>query len=117
MSDKTNNPKDKVQQLQRRLWTCAKQRPTRRFHALYDRICRSDVLQEAWRRVRKNGGAAGVDEQTLRDIEERGVEEFLNEIQKTLREGRYRPNAERPDTFKSPRNPPAVPDRANAVPT
>ena len=90
---RANNPEDKVQQLQRRLWTCAKQSPTRRFHALYDRICRSDVLQEAWRRVRKNGGAAGVDEQTLRDIEERGVEEFLNEIQKALREGRYRPSA------------------------
>jgi group II intron reverse transcriptase/maturase len=90
---RANTPEDKVQQLQRRLWTCAKRSATRRFHALFDRICRSDVLREAWRRVHSNGGAAGVDEQTLRDIEERGVEEFLNEIQKTLREGRYRPSA------------------------
>ena len=88
---RANTPKDKARELQRRLWTCAKQSRTRRFHALYDRIYRSDVLWEAWRRVRRNGGAAGVDEQTLRDIEERGVEKFLGEIEETLREGRYRP--------------------------
>src|SRR6202158_1293961 len=91
MPVRANTPKDKARELQRRLWTCAKQSRTRRFHALYDRIYRSDVLWEAWRRVRRNGGAAGVDEQTLRDIEERGVEKFLGEIEETLREGRYRP--------------------------
>ena len=92
---RANTPKDKVRELQRRLWTCAKQSRTRRFHALYDRIYRRDVLWEAWRRVRRNGGAAGVDETTLRDIEQRGVEEFLGEIEETLREGRYRPLAVR----------------------
>jgi RNA-directed DNA polymerase len=91
MPVRANTPKDKVRELQRRLWTCAKQSRTRRFHALYDRIHRRDVLREAWRRVRRNGGAAGVDEQTLRDIEERGVAQFLGSIEEALREGRYRP--------------------------
>ena len=81
---------DKVRGLQRKLWVCAKQSKTRRFHALYDRIYRRDVLWEAWRRVRSNRGAAGVDEITLRAIEEQGVAEFLEGIQADLRAGRYR---------------------------
>ena len=70
---------------------CAKQSRTRRFHALYDRIYRSDVLWEAWKRVRSNKGAAGVDEITLRSIEEQGVAQFLEGIQADLKAGRYRP--------------------------
>jgi len=58
---------------------------------LYDRIYRGDVLWEAWRRVRANGGAAGVDEQTLAAVEASGVEGFLQDIQSTLRAGQYRP--------------------------
>jgi group II intron reverse transcriptase/maturase len=88
----TNNPIEKVRQLQRRLWVCAKSSKTRRFHALYDRICRSDVLWEAWKRVRGNKGAAGVDEITLRSIEERGVTQFLEGIQADLKAGQYRPS-------------------------
>ena len=87
-----NTPNEKVRELQRKLWVSAKQSRTRRFHALYDRIWRSDVLQEAWRRVRSNRGAAGVDGQTLEDIEESGVEQFLGNIQATLRAGEYRPS-------------------------
>lgn len=89
-TDKT--PNEKVRELQRKLWVCAKQSKTRRFHALYDRICRSDVLWEAWRRVRSNGGAAGVDAETIRAIEQRGPGEFLAEIHEALRAGRYRPS-------------------------
>jgi RNA-directed DNA polymerase len=85
-------PIDKVRQLQRRLWVCAKSSKTRRFHALYDRIHRSDVVWEAWKRVRGNKGAAGVDEITLRSIEERGVTRFLEGIQADLKAGRYRPS-------------------------
>jgi len=85
-------PVDKVRQLQRKLWVCAKRSKTRRFHALYDRIYRSDVLWEAWRRVRSNGGAAGVDAETIQAIEQYGVEKFLAEIQAVLRAGRYRPS-------------------------
>jgi len=86
-------PGDKVQQLQRRLCVAAKRSPERRFHALYDRIYRSDVLWEAWKRVRRNKGAAGVDSQTLADIEQYGVERFLEELQFELRAGEYRPKA------------------------
>ena len=59
----------KVRELQRRLWTAAKQHEGRRFHALYDRVHRGDVLWEAWRRVRANRGAAGVDRVTLAFVE------------------------------------------------
>ena len=80
-----------VRELQRALWACAKRSPDRRFHALYDRIWRSDVLWEAWRRVRANRGAAGVDKRTLAEVEEYGVERMLGELQRALREGSYRP--------------------------
>ena len=91
MTERSNNPVDKVRELQRRLWVAAKQAKTRRFHALYDRIWRSDVLWEAWNRVRANGGAAGVDKETFDDIEREGVEAFLNGIAETLKANRYRP--------------------------
>ena len=80
-----------VRELQRTLWACAKRSPERRFHALYDRIWRGDVLSEAWRRVRKNRGAAGVDAVTLAEVEACGVERLLGELQRALRAGRYRP--------------------------
>ena len=85
-----NTPKEKVRELQRQLYGCAKRSKTRRFHALYDRIYRSDVLREAWRRVRSKGGAAGMDAESLQAIEQRGVEKFLAEIEAALRAGRYR---------------------------
>jgi group II intron reverse transcriptase/maturase len=84
---------DNVQQLQNRLWAAAKQSPKRRFHALYDRIWRSDVLQEAWKRVRTNRGAAGLDSQTIAEVEQHGVECFLGNIGDALRAGEYRPSA------------------------
>ena len=82
---------DKVRQLQRRLWVAAKRSPERRFHALMDRIWRGDVLQEAWRRVKKNRGAAGVDALTLSVVEQYGVERLLDELGAALRAGTYRP--------------------------
>jgi len=82
----------KVRQLQRRLWAAAKQSPERRFHALYDRIHRGDVLWEAWERVRENRGAAGVDRVTLAYVQEvYGVSRLLGELQAGLRAGTYRP--------------------------
>jgi group II intron reverse transcriptase/maturase len=91
MPGTANTPNEKVRELQRKLYVCAKRSKTRRFHALYDRIYRSDVLWEAWRRVRSNRGAAGVDAETIQAIEQRGVGEFLAEIEAALRAGRYRP--------------------------
>jgi RNA-directed DNA polymerase len=86
-------PADKVRQLQRLLWVAAKRSPGRRFHALYDRIWRSDVLWEAWKRVKRNKGAAGVDSQTFADVEQYGVDRFIEEIRSALRAGTYRPAA------------------------
>jgi RNA-directed DNA polymerase len=86
-------PVDKVRQLQRRLCAAAKRHPERRFHALYDRIARRDVLVEAWKRVRRNKGAAGVDAQTITALEEYGVERFLEELRGVLLAGTYRPAA------------------------
>lgn len=85
-----NNPVDKVRELQRKLFTAAKCNRKRRFHALYDRIWRGDVLREAWKRVRANRGAAGIDGETLAEIEAVGVGSFLESIQQQLKEGVYR---------------------------
>jgi group II intron reverse transcriptase/maturase len=71
----------------------AKQQPGRKFHALYDRISRSDVLEEAWNQVRRNQGAAGVDAQTIAAIEQTGVKDFLEAIQAELRDNAYQPQA------------------------
>jgi group II intron reverse transcriptase/maturase len=79
----------KVRQLQRQLWAAAKRAPGRRFHALYDQICRDDILHEAWRRVRRNRGAAGVDRVTIEEIEQNGVGRFLEGLGEVLRAGEY----------------------------
>jgi len=91
MVGRPNNPVDKVRELQRSLYTAAKCNRERRFHALGDRIWRGDVLLEAWKRVRSNGGAAGIDGQTISMIEQQGVGEFLKEVHVLLRSGKYRP--------------------------
>lgn len=107
----------KVQQLQRVLWAAAKQSEGRRFHALYDRICRGDVLWEAWERVRKNKGAAGVDRITVVAVEDYGVDRMLRELRRDLREGVYRPAPARrvdipkPHGGKRPLGIPTVRDR------
>jgi RNA-directed DNA polymerase len=92
MTGKSNTPTDKVRELQHKLYGSAKRSRTRRFHALFDRICRGDVLREAWRRVRSNRGAAGVDEETIRSIEETGEDAVLETIKEDLEAGRYRPS-------------------------
>ena len=93
----------KVRELQRTLWAAAKQSEGRRFHALFDRICRGDVLWEAWERVRENRGAAGVDRITLVAVEDYGVDRMLRELRRDLLSGRYRPAPARRVEIPKPR--------------
>jgi len=90
-ADKANDTMDAARQLQRALYRAAKASTTRRFHALYDKVYREDLLARAWGEVKANGGAAGIDGATIETIEQEGVEGFLGKLAEELREGRYRP--------------------------
>lgn len=81
--------------MQHALYRAAKADPGRRFHALADKIIRSDVLWHAWVTVRRNNGAPGIDKITLAQVEEYGVARLLGELASELRERRYRPMAAR----------------------
>lgn len=113
----TNNSKEKVRQLQNKLYLTAKKCSSRRFHALYDKVYRDDVLYEAWKRVKANQGSSGVDGVTIEDIEERGVNRYLAGIQSELKSGTYRPLPVRrvmipkPDGSQRPLGIPCVKDR------
>ena len=80
-----------VQGLQRTLYRAAKADPGRRFHALYDKVHRRDVLERGWFQVRRNYGAPGIDRRTIDDVEEYGVTRLLDELAAELRNHRYRP--------------------------
>jgi RNA-directed DNA polymerase len=88
-------PADPVRALQHALYRVAKADPGRRFHALADKIIRSDVLWHAWVTVRRNNGAPGIDKITLAQVEEYGVARLPGELASELRERRYRPVAAR----------------------
>ena len=81
---------DNARKLQRTLYRVAKQQPERRFTLLYDKVCRQDILQEAWRRVKSNKGAAGVDDVDIDEVREYGEARFLGEIEQELRNVSYR---------------------------
>jgi RNA-directed DNA polymerase len=91
MATVPNNTRDKTRALQYKLYLAAKRSPDRRFHALFDRVHRRDVLRRAWLEVRANRGAPGVDAVTIADIEAAGVSAFLAGIEAVLRAGSYRP--------------------------
>ena len=76
---------DAVRALQHALYRAAKADPERRFHALYDKVHRRDVLQRAWSQVRRNDGAPGIDQITLAEVEEYGVSRLLDELEAELR--------------------------------
>jgi RNA-directed DNA polymerase len=85
---------DPVRALQRVLYRSAKQDPQRRFHALFDKVARSDVMWRAWCDVAANRGAPGVDGVSIADVEAGGVESvraFLDELAEAVRSGSYRP--------------------------
>jgi RNA-directed DNA polymerase len=80
-----------VQKLQTALHAKAKESPNFRFHALYDKGYRKDVLAYAYERCRANGGAAGVDNQTFENIEAYGRERWLDELTQELKSRTYQP--------------------------
>ncbi len=82
---------DKVQALQRALYRAAKADPERRFHALYDKVHRRDILERAWVRVRANQGAPGIDRTTIADVEAYGVSRLLEELSADVRGEQWRP--------------------------
>ena len=106
-----------VQKLQTVLHDKAKESPDRRFHALYDKLYRRDVLAFAYDCCKANGGAAGVDGQTFGHIEEYGVERWLDELTKELKDRTYQPHPvrrvyiPRPDGKQRPLGVPTVRDR------
>jgi group II intron reverse transcriptase/maturase len=108
-----------VRELQRTLYRAAKADPGRRFHALYDKVYRRDVLERAWELVRAKKGAAGIDRQTITNVEEYGVAKLLDELAADLKDGSYRPLAARRVFIPKPGRPteqrplsiPAVRDR------
>jgi RNA-directed DNA polymerase len=99
--------------LQHAPYRAAKADPGRRFHSLRDKVFRRDVLWRAWVEVRRNDGAAGIDNTTLAMVEEYGVDRLLDEVATELREGRYRPSAARrvfiPKPGSSERRPLSIP--------
>jgi RNA-directed DNA polymerase len=84
-------PKLKVQKLQISLQAKAKTEPAYRFYCLWDKICRPDVIEEAYRRCRANGGAPGADGVTFKAIDASGRKQWLESVRKELKDGTYRP--------------------------
>jgi len=100
-----NPPEDRTTVLQSKLYQAAKREPSRRFHALHDKLSLGYVLQSAWELVRRNDGAAGVDQQTLAEIEATGVAAFLAGIAASLRDKTYRPQPVRRVEIPKPGEP------------
>jgi group II intron reverse transcriptase/maturase len=110
-------PPLKVEKLQTALHAKAKQSPSYRFYALYDKVYRADVLAHAYRLCRANQGSPGVDGQTFADIEEYGVGHWLDELAEELKGRMYCPQAVRrvmipkPNGKQRPLGIPTVRDR------
>ncbi len=107
---------DAVRALQHALYRAAKADPGRRFHALYDKLSRRDVLQRAWEQVRRNRGAPGIDQLTIQQVEQYGVDRLLDKLAVVLENGSYRPLAARrvliPKPGSTERRPLSIPTEA-----
>ncbi len=109
---------ENIRTLQRKLYRKAKQEPIYRFYALYDKICRADILSHAYNLIRANKGSAGVDGVTFEDIEDKeGVSDFLSELEEALKSKTYKPDPVRrvmipkPDGSERPLGIPTIWDR------
>ena len=117
MNAQANNTIEKVQELQRRLYLCAKTNRKRKFHALYDKVYRKDILFQAWKKVKTNNGVCGVDDLTIEGVKEYGEERFIAEIQEDLISNTYHPHPvkrvyiPKKDGGKRPLGIPTVKDR------
>lgn len=94
-----------ARKLQRALYRVAKSQPERRLTLLYDKVCRHDILQEAWQRVKSNRGAAGVDRESIEEVCEYGEERFVNELHDALQSETYRVSAIRRVFIEKPGQP------------
>lgn len=104
---------EKIRSLQRKLYVAAKAEPTRRFHQLYDKVYRWDILEHAYRIAKAAAGAPGVDGESFEDIEARGVREWLVALQEELRTRTYRPKPVRRVMIPKPNGG----ERALGIPT
>lgn len=86
---------EKIRRLQRKLYVKAKNEPTCRFHQLYDKVYREDILEHAYLLCKSNGGAPGVDGVSFEDIEKQGWMDWLAAVRKELHDQTYRPDAVR----------------------
>lgn len=84
------NTHEKVRNFQNRLYLTAKADRKRKFYAMYDKIYRKDILEEAWTRVKRNGGAGGIDKVSMEDVKAYGEDKLLCEISEELRTEKYR---------------------------
>jgi RNA-directed DNA polymerase len=114
---KANNTIDKVRKLQRKLYLSVKVSKKRKFHALYDKVYREDILEKAWQQVKKNNGVGGIDEVSIDYIKAYGEHKFIKEISEELKEDKYRPkpvkriHIPKKDGSKRPLGIPIIKDR------
>lgn len=80
-----------LQDLRRKISIKAKAEPAHRFWGLYVHVCKEETLQEAYKLVKSNGGAPGIDRMTFSQVEQTGREPFLQDIETSLKDGTYRP--------------------------
>ena len=85
-------PPISLQDLRRKLYVKAKAEPSWRFWGLYVHVCKQETLYEAYREAKENNGAPGIDGISFKDIEDEGVERFVDQLREELVERTYRPH-------------------------